>query len=242
MSKVRPDVLSFDHYPFLTDKELDHYKIVLMLKNLCDIRNSGIKYNVDTWGFVQNSSWQGTRIPNDDELRFVCNIHLIFGIKSYSYFLYCQPSDVYGAEGIFEGMLTYNCERTDIYYRVQKQNEELNAMKGIYLNYVNKGFILHNMDNDYVNSIDENLIFKSYKQLKSIESNGNILVGCFDKDGKSGFYVMNFDYKNGTSLALDLDNKYNFKVWGANGLEQMTKSKSINIDLRPGESRFIEIN
>lgn len=130
MDMVRPDILSFDHYPFMADKSNDNERIQLMLKNFCDIRNYGEKYNVDTWGFVQNSSWQGTRLPNEDELRFICHTHLIFGLKSYSYFLYCQPSDKPGVEGIFEGMLTYNGEKTDTYFRVQKQNKDINAMKG----------------------------------------------------------------------------------------------------------------
>lgn len=241
MKIVRPDILSFDHYPFMANTSSDKEKIPLMLRNLCDIRNSGSKYGVDTWGFVQNSSWAGTRIPNGDELRFVSNIHLIFGLSSYSYFLYCQPYEKSGAEGVFEGMLTYSGERTDIYYRVQQQNKDINAMKGVYLNYKNKGFILHNMSIDNKKAIDENLRLVTYLQLKSIESEGTILTGCFEKDGKIGLYVMNFDYTKNTSAKLLLDGKHEYKVWGANGLEQMTRGKLITLDLSPGEGRFVEI-
>ena len=44
---------------------------------------------------------------NLDSLHF----HLIFGLKSFSYFLYCQPDDKPGVEGVFEGMITYNGEK-----------------------------------------------------------------------------------------------------------------------------------
>ncbi len=242
MQIVKPDVLSFDHYPFMASKESDFGRVGLMLSNLSDIRNTGTKYNVDTWGFVQNSSWAGTRIPNEDELRFVCHLHLIFGLKSYSYFLYCQPSASKGAEGIFEGMLTYEGEKTDIYYRVQKQNNDLKAMKGVFLNYDHKGFVVHNLADEHKNSIDEALIMDSYNELKSVKSEGKILTGCFDKEGKTGLYVMNFDYTQKNKATLNLDGKNSFKVWGAGGLEQMGDSAKVIVDLKPGEAKFIEID
>jgi hypothetical protein len=241
MEKVRPDILSFDHYPFMADSNADFNRILIMLDNLSDVRNVGMKYNVDTWGFVQNSSWAGTRIPNDDELRFVCHLHLIFGLKSYSYFLYCQPSDQSGVEGVFEGMLTYHGEKTDIYYRVQKQNQDLKKMKGVFLNYDHVGFVTHNMDERHVNAIRENLRFGTYKELEKIDSEGMILTGLFEKDGKTGLYVMNFDYKQDNTLTLKLNTKSDFKVWGAGGLEQMKKSNSIKLSLKPGEGKFIEL-
>lgn len=241
MQIVKPDVLSFDHYPFMRSKDTDRSRISLMLKNLSDIRNAGAKHNVDTWGFVQNSSWEGTRIPDENELRFVCNIHLIFGLKSYSYFLYCQPSDQTGVEGIFEGMLTYQGEKTDIYYRVQKQNQELNAMKGVFLNYDHKAFVVHNLHEAHVKSIDSALLVETYNEFKAVKSDGQLLIGCFDKDGKTGLYVMNFDYTEGTKATLELNGKVDFKVWGAGGLEQMKKAGKVSLELRPGEAKFIEL-
>lgn len=241
MDMVRPDVLSFDHYPFMADKEGDHERIKLMLKNFSVIRNYGETYNVDTWGFVQNSSWQGTRLPDDDELRFICHFHLIFGLKSYSYFLYCQPSDKEGVEGIFEGMLTYSGDKTDVYYRVQKQNSDINAMKGVFMSYDHKAFIIKNLHKDFRDSIAQNLLTDTYKELESIDSRGKILTGCFDKDGKTGLYVMNFDYTKGTEVTLKLNGNYEYMVWGANGLEQLKTGKEIKIELLPGEGRFIEI-
>lgn len=241
MQTVKPDVLSFDHYPFTSDKGNDQGRISLMIENLCDIRNTGVKYGVDTWGFVQNSSWAGMRIPDANELRFVTNLHLIFGLKSFSYFLYCSPSDTPGVEGTFTGMITYKGKKTDIYKRVQKQNEELNAMKGVYLNYDHKGFVLHNFDWVHEFYLSDCEIYEKYKELSSVESEGNVLIGCFDKDGQTGLYVMNFDYTKGTTVKLNLEKDIDYRVWGAKGLEQMETGNAVSISLRPGEARFIEI-
>lgn len=242
MDMVRPDVLSFDHYPFLADKTHDSQKIQLMLENFSIIRLYGEKYNVDTWGFVQNSSWQGTRLPNDDELRFIVHFHLIFGLKSYSYFLYCQPSADPGVEGVFEGMITYEGEKTEVYHRVQKQNQDINAMKGVFMKYDHKVFLTHNMPEEYVASINESLRVEKYKGIEKIESDGSLLIGCFEKDGRTGYYVMNFNYEKGVKATIKLDDKYEFRVWGANGLEQLKNGSKVELDLLPGEGRFVEIN
>lgn len=132
-------------------------------------------------------------------------------------------------------------EKTDTYFRVQKQNKDINAMKGVFMNYDHKAFVLKNLAEEYKESIDENLRTDTYKELKSIDSKGQILVGCFDKVGKTGLYVMNFDYTKGTEVTLNLDNKYEFMVWGAKGLEQLETENQIKIELLPGEGRFIEI-
>lgn len=104
-----------------------------------------------------------------------------------------------------------------------------------------KGFVLHNIDWIYDLAMFDVERWESYKELSSVESKGNILIGCFDKSGQTGLYVMNFDYTKSTTVKLNLENDYDFRVWGAKGLEQMENGKVISISLRPGEARFIEI-
>ena len=41
-------------------------------------------------------------------------------------------------------------------------------------------------------AISDNLIVESYKEVSSVESDGEFLIGCFENDGKTGLYVMNF--------------------------------------------------
>ena len=83
MEKVRPDILSFDHYPFMADSNADT-TVLIMLDNLSDVRNVGMKYNVDTWDLSEHS-WAGTRIPMMMNLDCMPSPPHI-GLKSYSYF------------------------------------------------------------------------------------------------------------------------------------------------------------
>ena len=242
MSEVGSDILSFDFYPFHTDTGRDTDKLKAMLVNFSDIALCGMKYGVPTWGFVQNSSWSGTRVPNDDELRFLTHFHLMFGLESYSYFLYSQPSDVAGGEGIFKGMLTYGGERTEIYDRVKANNEALAGLRGRYLDYSLKGFLTANLSKGYAASIAEELKLESFGPLTNTESKYNLLIGCFENEaGEQAYYVMNFVYGLHGTVTLDFGGGAEFTLWGSNGIEQMGDQKQVTFDLLPGEGKFIEM-
>ncbi|MBQ7321177.1 MAG: beta-galactosidase [Clostridia bacterium] len=242
MSEVKSDILSFDFYPFHTDTGKDTDKIKAMLVNFSDVALCAKKYGVPYWGFVQNSSWSGTRVPNENELRFLTHFHMIFGLDSYSYFLYSQPSNVSGGEGIFKGMLTYDGERTEIYDRVKANNEALAGLRGRYLDYELKGFLTAKLSKGYTASIAEELKLDSFGPLCGIESQYNLLIGCFENEaGEQAYYVMNFVYGLDGNVTLDFGDGAEFTLWGSEGIEQMGDQKTVTFDLLPGEGKFLEM-
>lgn len=242
MSEVGSDILSFDFYPFHTDTGKDSDKLKAMLTNFSDIALCAEKYGVPYWGFVQNSSWSGTRVPNDGELRFLSHFHMMFGLESYSYFLYCQPYNVETGEGMFKGMLNYDGERTEIYDRVKKINGELNGLRGRYLDYSFRGFLTDKLSKGYTAAIAEELRQESFGPLCGIESKYNLLVACYENEaGEQAYYVLNFAYGLDGTVTLDFGGGAAFTLWGADGIEQMGEQKQITFDLLPGEGKFIEM-
>lgn len=242
MREVNSDVLSFDYYPFKDNSGSDKEYLRNMLRNLCDIAVCANEYGVPAWGFVQNSSWQGMRVPSDDELRFLSHIHLAFGLKSYSYFLYSQPSRTSGYEGIFEGMITYDGERTEIYDRVKNNNAELDGLRGLYLDYEFKGFITDALSSGYRSCILKELQLESFGSLENAESDRNLLIGCFKNSSGIAYYVMNFGYSGESTATLSFGEAgTDFTVWGSEGIEQMGHTGTLEISLRSGEGKFIEL-
>lgn len=255
MQKVNPDILHFDYYPYTSDKSADSKMIAKMMLNLNDIRNSGAKYNVPTGGFLQScrwgnykdGKWVGTRIPNEVEYRFIMNLHLVFGCKTVTNFLYWSRDGSDPEQrmpGYFDGLITYQGERTHVYDIVKKQNDAIHAMKGVYLDYDHKAFMVKNLDEVYINSISNDLLSESYREVNSIESNGEFLVGCFDKDNNTGLYVMNFNLneQERSDAKFELSECKYYKVWGSEGLVQMGYNDSIVISLLPSEACFIELS
>ena len=247
MDIVRPDCLSLDHYPLAIDPAADPALLKCFLKNMTDIRNYGDKYGVETWGFIQSSGWNDRREPSLDELRFVINMHLAFGFKELTYFLYWQPWEPGRAcDGYdYTGMITYQGEKTPVYDRALSIDKEWKAMGTAYLDYDCEAFILNNIEAAVAEGMANAQVADSFGSVTSIQSEGKMFTGCFDNaKGSEGYFIVNFDYKGrgNSSAQLQLTVPRLVKVWGKGGLEQELQTTSVNIDMGPGEAKFIEIS
>ncbi len=232
------DVLSFNYYPFFANASLDGEFLNGMLRNFTDIAICQQKYNAPAWGFVQSGSSAGRRIPNADELRFLSHLHLIFGLESYSYFMYSQPDE----SGSYQGMLNYDGTRTANYNVVKANNEAISGLQGRYLEYDLKGFYTAELSDNYANAIGADLKLSEYGALTSAEGSRNLLVGVFENDkGETAYYVLNFDYKYANTVTLQFSAVSAYTLWGADGIEQMGGQRKISFDLLPGEGKFVEM-
>ena len=138
-------------------------------------------------------------------------------------------------------MLTYDGERTEIYDRVKANNKALEGMKGRYLAYDFKGFNISKMSSGYKSSIAEQLRLEDFGPLTGVDGTHNVLVGCFENEDCVAYYVMNFNYHFENTAILDFGDGTDFTVWGSGGVESMGNAKKLEIDLLPGEGKFIEM-
>ncbi len=239
---TKSDVLSFDYYPFYTSSSKDAVQISGMLQNFSDIVAWGRKYNVPTWGFVQNAAYSGRRMPNINELRFLSHFHLIFGLESYSYFLYAQPSTAGASAGGFDGMMTYDGKQTANYNVVKANNQALSGLQGRYLDYTLKGFYTAALKESYSEDISAELKLNSWGALQSATGTKDLLVGYFENDrGEQAYYVFNFNYKANNTVTITFDSIADYTLWGATGIEQMGGQKTVTLTLLPGEGKFLEM-
>ena len=246
MDIVRPDCLSLDHYPLGIEPANDLALLKCFLKNLADIRNYGHQYGVETWGFIQSSGWNDRREPNEKELRFVINLHLAFGLKELTYFLYWQPWEMGKAcDGYdYTGMITYQGKRSPIYERVDRLDKEWRIMATACLDYDCQAFILTNLEEMLVEGMTDAQVADRFGRVEAIQSEGKMFTGCFDNDkGSEGYFVVNFDYQgdSDSSARLTLKEPRAVKVWGKGGLEQTFSGDTVSVNLGPGDAKFIEI-
>lgn len=252
---VPVNILHFDYYPYNLNPKGDPASIRNMVVNLVDIRNTAEKYGITIGGFLQscrwgsyddNGTWKGTRIPNEAEYRFIANLHLVFGAKTMTNFLYwsrngSDPNQ--RVDGIFDGLITYEGEQTPVYGIVQKTNQAIHAMKGVYLSYTHDGFLTVGLPEDVEAVLKETLLLNSYDMVKEIESDGQILAGCFRDNGKKGLYIMNFERAGSeeSQVTVKLEKTCTYQVWGAGGLEQAGSGSEITVSLLPGAGCFVEL-
>lgn len=234
------DIICYDYYPYHISHDTDQMLLAGSVSNMCDIISCAQDSGRKASAFIQDSSWAGTRIPNDAEVRFQTHLYLAFGFDNFTYFLYCQPSDAKGAEGIFEGMLTYGGERTEIYTRVQKNNEDLDGLRGIYHNYTFKGLIRAGCPDYLWNSVSSRYQLKKFVPVKSV-SGENVLASCFENDSGKAIYLVNSDTENPQSVKVTFSSYSDYRVWGSDGIEAMGSGMTVSTTLLPGEGKFVEI-
>ncbi len=189
-----------------------------------------------------------------NEMLLLSHLHLIFGLESYSYFLYADTSNA--SEGSFTGMLRWDNTLSDIYYRVKANNERLAAMGYRFLSYSLKGFLTDNFHClGYTERIDPSLLLSGDNILKSVDTRFDTLVGVFegrsaednaargyaeDAAGK-GYYVLNFNFDNDSTVTLHFVRSTPYTVWGPNGIEAMGTGTSVSFTIDPCDARFVEL-
>lgn len=252
--KTGTEALSFDFYPYSANSAGDDGALCRMIDNLSDIAIMSQKYDVPAWGFLQDSSWNGMRTPGDSELLLISHLHLIFGLESYSYFLYAQTSN--GAEGTFASMLRWDNALTDIYYRVQRNNERIGGTGYRFLSYRLKGFLTNGLSrSDFADSINKKLRLSRDSKLKSVDADLDVLVGVFegrsaeenaargyaDDPAAKGYYVLNFDRFNSNRVTLNFAGSTPYTVWGPDGIEAMGVGNSVSFEIGECDARFVEL-
>lgn len=246
---IQPDSLSFDYYPIRGNMVIEDHIFVYYLKNLLEIKERCEQAEVMPLSIVQCSTWSGMKQPTDKELEFLVNVNLVSGMKGVTYYLYWSHIDYETGETTIDGMMSYEGEPNPIYYSVQRINQGLGKMKGVFLDYSQEGYIFTNMPgvyhNFYGDITDKEILRYSYGPVSSVESAACVLSGCFTKeDGSKALYVMNY-YLGGEEaqeVKLNFTQQTSYKVWNFDGLTDMDKGTELILNLAPGEAAFVELN
>ena len=92
LEKVKPALLSYDHYQFTAKGDSADYFL-----NLALIRRAALESRLPFLNIVQAASWTSSmRVPNSDEMRFLVYTTLAYGAQGISYYVYCCPGHTGG--------------------------------------------------------------------------------------------------------------------------------------------------
>ena len=233
MAEAEPEMFSYDYYPM-------RYEFPYMLEQYFLQLHLSQKYsaqaNIPLVCFIQNGTWDtGTRVPNDDELRWQVNTALAYNTKGICYYTYWVPTPYNKRMCIHEyGYKTPN------YYLVQQINKELKFQDEYILNAAFNGYIqVGKMPNNEVPVQADRL--QTFGSLKEI-SGGNMFIGCFDyhKDGK----VYNMYIAVNNSISEKLKEKVTFSKSMAftvihRDSKKVIGGNEIELDLTPGDAYII---
>lgn len=241
-----PKNLLFDRYQFDTvNKGTED----VYLYNLALYREYGEKYNIPWWSFIQaGSQWNDNRnyfesdsyFPDEGQFDWLVNMNLAFGAKGLVYFPLFQPYFfAYGSEpGVYDfernGLIGTWGNKTRWYYYAQDINKHIGVIDEVLMNSVSKGILATGEKSlaDAHDTRDALIEGKSWRELKDVS--GDAIIGCFNYQGKTALYVVNYSYKNAQKIELDFVKECNVKVIQAAETEYV-KSSGLTLDMAAGD-------
>lgn len=136
--------------------------------------------------------------PTDKELRWQMALGMTYGAKALNHYVLSSPDE--GDENMLEA---FSWEPTQIYYHVKQVNLEYLAWDDIYLSYdwVGTAALDSNIPakwgNQMLTSLEYDLSFDETGILTGAESDQDLLIGVFEKNGQNAYMVTNAgDCKN----------------------------------------------
>ena len=242
IEKTNPDILMFDYYPYHIGTG---DSIAKMMANIAIGIEEAKAAGIPLYTFIQSSGSSGMREPTYEELKLDMHINLAMGVKGVAYFLCCEHYDNWG----YTTMIDYDGNKTTMYNKIAKLNSEINAMKGVYLDYEFKNIIISGYYNEgytALDSVSDSILVDEFEYLRGITTTntGKIATGCFEGEDGLGFYVVNLDYKKNGVANLVLETDVEYEIWGKDGLMDIgvidDEHGPLTISLSKGEGVFIK--
>ena len=242
---VRPKVLMWDYYVYSGNSTVSQY-----FENMSIIRKYAEQYNIPFWSFIQaGNDWNTDKSstegyfysPNQSEFEWNVNTSLAFGAKGIQYFPLIQPGSFYADCKDYRqnGLIGADGNTNQWYGYAKKMNTQIAAVDEVLMNSVNKGIILSGSASAVSAETSEYLIPSgSFQALQSVS--GDCLVGCFNYQGKTALYVVNYSTDAKTNVTLALNKTYTVTtVQNANSSSEQTNN--ITLDMAAGEGVLLVI-
>ena len=245
-----PQYLSYDYYPFSEENGLKSGE--KYFKNIFVIRKAAEEANIPFSAFAQCGSQHNDDMKHFDtegyypqKGQFFWNVGTLLacGAKVIQYFTLIQP--YYYAYSLTEpydfqrnGMIGAFGNKTRWYYYAQEMNAQVAAVDHVLMNSVSKGVIA---SSDTVKAhMGEAASYlmegTSWRELAGVT--GDALVGCFNYQGKTALYVVNYDMEYAQNITLDYVDTYNVTVI-QNAEEQYLSGNKLKLTLSAGNSALV---
>ena len=119
-------------------------------------------------------------------------------------------------------------------------NKQIAAVDEVLMNSVSKGVLAcgeqANKDMELAKKYNVLLDGNSWRELKSVD--GEAMVGCFNYQGKTAVYVVNYSTEYSQKINLTFQDTYNVTVI-QNAETKNLQGSSMTLDMLPGEGTLL---
>lgn len=245
-STCNPYYLSFDSYVWDQGRTKEGY-----FYNMDVIRECADKYNIPFWCYIQaggqfndakNYFDSAELYPTEGQMNWNVSTALAYGVKGIQYFPIMQPIHfAYADSTDFDfqrnGLIGAWGNKTQWWHYAKNINQHISVVDNVLMNSVNKGIIASG-EKAKEDLKDTKALMQgtSWRELKSVQ--GNALIGCFNYQGKTALYVVNYEETYAQEIILNLQETYNISVTQNTDISNINTQKLV-LDLQPGEGALI---
>ena len=239
LETIKPEILMFDHYPYAAGENIRP----MLVNNAIAIQEAN-RAGVPLYTFIQSSGLSGGVEPTETRLRTNVQVNLATGSKGIAYFTVCEYAKGWG----YTPALTVDGQTTALYDKIKIVNEEVLAMKGVYLDYTCEGMMTAGytgLSRLFKKAGCSDFLLNEYGEVTDVSAAGQFIIGCFaNEKGEHGYYIVNMsEDKEGTArLVFDETCDKTYTLWGADGLSDMgAATGTVSVTLAPGYGAFLRL-
>lgn len=216
---AHPKFMSYDHYPYETENFAQYFN------NLSIMRSFTMERNIPFWSFIQAGGQHNDAAlpiesepyrPSEGQMLWDINMNLAYGAKGIQYFTLIQPqhfafapNDEYDCYR--NGLIGALGNRNEWFFYAKKANEQIRAIDSVLMNAKSMGVIVSGEEAEQlVGQREECFKDKKFRELTGVS--GDALVGCFDYEGGTALYVVNFDKEEKGQVTLEFSDCYGYDV------------------------------
>lgn len=258
---AKPKMLSATQYPFTSASTSEKQLTTLLFDQLALYRNVANQYHVPQWRMLQaGGQWNDEQnwiasvapYPSEGELLFDVNVSLAYGAKAIQYFPLIQP--IYfayqtGKTYDFEnrsGLIGADGNLTRWYYYAKRANTQIRAIDHVLMKSANKGILVHGKTANEIivengKPLDSVIPGESYRELRSIEGD-DCVIGCFDYQGGSAYYAVNYSRDKKAEVNLTFDSKDYAYTVTQRGISSKVVGNYVPLRLDAGEAALIVLD
>lgn len=245
LDTCHPRFISYDYYPFndaQTNKTCWEY-----FAHLAYYSNKAKERRIPFWPFVEVGGyfWYAEEpfnqiVPTRGQMLWNVNMCLAYGAKGIQYFPMIQPNywgivSVENAEQDFDrnGLIGANGQPTKWYAYIKEESMWIQRIQHILMEAEHREVI--------VNSKAFDGIAKATKVDYICGDNDEygVLAGVFEYDGKTMYYIVNYDYDNAQKVTLTLDEVHDITAYVQSGDDLKMQSEKCEFSLEAGNAALI---
>lgn len=247
LETIKPEYLSYDKYPF---EKSNAGKEDCYFWNLSIMREYAQEYHVPLWTYMQcGDQWTLTTDtesywPNERQFNWQVNVNLAFGVQGIQYYSLLEyPLSATAQSERFDtyrsGLIGVQGNKTQWYYYAQKVNQHIGAIDHVLMNSVNKGVIASGEKSKAATSLcSEKTMIEGTAWRELADVDGEALIGCFNYQGKTALYVVNYSTQYAQKIKLSFVDKYNVTIF-QQAETSYSNAKELTLDMPAGDGVLI---